>query len=326
MRKERKLFFCLAENVLADCFRSRNKFGMTFMLLAAPFYAGTAGAEVCIAEEDCNNLGYTETQDSGDCIKCPFGKKWYCSCDESYQYTCTGANESKGEISCDGKYKSCTCSSGYEWKDGKCIAKKIIFGQCNNISLCNVGDVLYSNGTCSYNNNEPIGVVVAIKGSCHYAMTINPIKSRIAWSTKSEDIGTSGIDFNNVGKNYDGCVDTRKIIQHGDSSKYPAAWAAVNYAPSVAPETKGKWCLPTAELLFNMGAYWGRINNGISKHGGTPVTSDKRECIWTSSEHYTSGAWAFCSDGYSSSNSLPAGWGAISKSNTTQSVRPILIF
>ncbi len=56
----------------------RRMFLMSSVLLAAPFYAGTAGAEVCIAEEDCNNLGYTEDKACTDGLKCPFGEKWHC--------------------------------------------------------------------------------------------------------------------------------------------------------------------------------------------------------------------------------------------------------
>ena len=53
-------------------------FLMSSVLLTVPFYAGTAGAEVCIAEEDCNNLGYTEDKACTDGLKCPFGEKWHC--------------------------------------------------------------------------------------------------------------------------------------------------------------------------------------------------------------------------------------------------------
>ena len=54
MRKERKSFFCLAENVLVDSFRSRNKFGMTVMLLEAPFMFGESGeaSQQCVATMD----------------------------------------------------------------------------------------------------------------------------------------------------------------------------------------------------------------------------------------------------------------------------------
>ena len=56
----------------------RRMFLMSSVLLTVPFYAGTAGAEVCIAEEDCNNLGYTEDKSCTDGLKCPFGEKWHC--------------------------------------------------------------------------------------------------------------------------------------------------------------------------------------------------------------------------------------------------------
>ena len=56
----------------------RRMFLMSSVLLTVPFYAGTAEAEVCIAEEDCNNLGYTEDKACTDGLKCPFGEKWHC--------------------------------------------------------------------------------------------------------------------------------------------------------------------------------------------------------------------------------------------------------
>ena len=51
---------------------------MSSVLLAASFFAGTARAEVCIADEDCDNLGYTEDKACTDGLKCPFGEKWHC--------------------------------------------------------------------------------------------------------------------------------------------------------------------------------------------------------------------------------------------------------
>ena len=53
-------------------------FLMSSVLLAAPFLAESVRAEVCIAEEDCNNLGYMEDKACTDGLKCPFGEKWHC--------------------------------------------------------------------------------------------------------------------------------------------------------------------------------------------------------------------------------------------------------
>ena len=134
----------------------------------------------CVATQDCETLGYTETSCKGSKgIKCPFGNKWACltseeeclnlacdklgftytctgtgekgvgnncngkyqgcTCDSSYQYTCSGTGYSGGSGSaCGGKYTSCTCASGYEWKDGTC-QKKVLNGA--------QGDLYYCNGT-----------------------------------------------------------------------------------------------------------------------------------------------------------------------------------
>ena len=61
------------------------------------------------------------------------------TCDSSYQYTCTGSNQTGGSgTACDGKYTACTCSSGYEWKYGTC-QKEVLNGA--------QGDLYYCNGT-----------------------------------------------------------------------------------------------------------------------------------------------------------------------------------
>ena len=105
----------------------------------------------CVATQDCATLGYTETSCSGGSgVKCPFGNKWACFKSESevcekYGFTnaCTSTNQIGVGKPCNGKYSECTCTSGYEWKDGSC---KIQDGAH--------GDLYYCNGT-----------VVAIKAS-----------------------------------------------------------------------------------------------------------------------------------------------------------------
>ena len=70
------------------------------------------------AVTDCQQLGYTSLKSCDGGLKCPFGEYWACPCDEAYKYTCAGSNEQPGTDKCGEKYKSCTCASGYEWKDG----------------------------------------------------------------------------------------------------------------------------------------------------------------------------------------------------------------
>ena len=127
----------------------------------------------CVATQDCETLGYTETScNGGKGVKCPFGNKWACigitaeqcselgftytctgtgeigvgkdcsgkyqgcTCDSSYQYTCSGTGYSGGSgTACGGKYQSCTCASGYEWKNGTC--QQQLNGAQGNLYYCN---------------------------------------------------------------------------------------------------------------------------------------------------------------------------------------------
>ena len=104
----------------------------------------------CVATQDCETLGYTETScNGGKGVKCPFGNKWACltseeeclnlACDKlGFTYTCTGTGEKGVGNDCNGKYQGCSCASGYEWKDGSC-QKQILNGA--------QGDLYYCNGT-----------------------------------------------------------------------------------------------------------------------------------------------------------------------------------
>ena len=103
----------------------------------------------CVATQDCATLGYTETScNGGKGVKCPFGNLWACFksdseceqqfCDKyGFQYTCTGTGYSGGTGSaCEGKYTACTCTSGYEWKDGSC-QQQILNGAQGELYYCN---------------------------------------------------------------------------------------------------------------------------------------------------------------------------------------------
>ena len=91
-----------------------------------------AHAETCTATPDCKSLGYTETScPSDNGVKCPWNTSlWHCDqgcaadCENlGYKYDCKSENATGGSgQSCGGKYSSCTCSSGYKWSGGKCIA------------------------------------------------------------------------------------------------------------------------------------------------------------------------------------------------------------
>ena len=286
----------------------------------------------CSPAQSCAELGYKETANKGGCLKCPFGNGWYCpqkKCDASYQYTCTGTNEQPGTDNCGGKYKSCTCASGYEWKDGKCQIKGAILGQCTGYAKnCAIGQILNSDGTCTTNKESdktPIGVIVYIgSDNCGYAMTASPIASSIKWSTVRASTGVLMTRYwEEAIKDFDVSGNMTKIIQAGSSNNYPAAYAALNYAPSAAPISKGKWMLPTAGILNSLYNNLNAINNAISKVGGRQLTNDN-EHIWSSSEYKYDIAWVFCTD-YGANNGGVYGYGKSTNTNNFV-VRPVIAF
>ncbi len=121
--------------------------GMTVLFLLACF-PSVAQAETCTPTPDCKSLGYTQSScPDGGGVKCPWNTALlYCGengkkicADMGHPYTCTGANEIPSGKACANKYyTTCTCASGYEWKNGKCE---------KNPTNGLVGDLYYCNGT-----------------------------------------------------------------------------------------------------------------------------------------------------------------------------------
>ena len=285
------------------------------------------------AVTDCQQLGYTSLEKCDNGLKCPFGEYWACpqkQCDTSYLYTCTGANEQLGTDKCGDKYKSCNCASGFEWKDGKCQTKGAVLGQCTGYAKnCSIGQLLNSDGTCTtdkVSGKTPVGIVIAIKDNCGWAMTASPIATNIEWSTESNSTGAfQSYDWQQAIKDFDVSGNMTKIIQtaNGNSRKYPAAYAALNYAPSAAPATKGKWMLPTAGILGSLYTNLNAIKKTISKIGGTQDTNDKY--IWSSTERNASMVWVFIPYAHGAGEQGGLGYG--DKYNPSDSaVRPVLAF
>ena len=258
---------------------------LSSVLLAVPFMMnGETQAADCVTQ-NCPTLGYTEASTTGNCVKGPFGNYWACPK----------------------------------------IEEKAVLGQCTGYAKnCKIGDILNNDGTCTTNKESgktPIGVVVAIKDNCGYAMTASPIASSIKWSTEYVNTGAfQSLSWGVASKDFDVSGNMTKIIQAGSSSTYPAAYAALNYAPSAAPTSKGKWALPTAGILNSLYTNLNAINNAISKVGGTQLTGDN-EVIWSSSECDFYGAWVFCADPGASQGGVYYGY-----KGGTNVVRPVLAF
>ena len=231
---------------------------MSSVLFVAPFVFDESGevSAQCVATQDCASLGYTEASCPNGGIKCPFGNTWSC----------------KGEKE----------------------EEKAVFGICTGYAKnCKIGQILNSDGTCTtdkVSGKSPIGVVVYIgEEGCGQAMASTFAAREIIWSTEEVSTGVmASSDLSVIAYDTDSCGNTKKIIALGGSSVYPAAWAAANYAPSTAPETKGKWCLPAAGIMKSVSDNDAVINAGIARLNGFQITSGSGMSsanYWTSSEY-----------------------------------------
>ncbi len=153
-------------------------------------------------------------------------------------------------------------------------------------------------------------------------MTASPIATDIKWSKVNVNTGAfQSQNWQDAIRDDDLYSNMTKIIQSGNSSQYPAAYAALNYAPNAAPTTKGKWVLPTANIFSILHNNLYIVNSTISKLGGTPLTDD--ESVWSSTECSSYCAWASCINTYSGAcKSGIIDWGK----NNILSVRPVIEF
>ena len=306
----------------------RNITLLTGTMLFLPMTA-MAQSSNCTPSPDCASLGYTESScPDGAGVKCPWGNTWFCTeekCDTSYQYTCSGTGYAGGSgDECGGKYKSCTCADGYEWKDGVCKEEpKAVWGKCNGSAKnCNIGDILYSDGTCSPQNisgKTPIAVVVykSDDSNCGQAMALKSIGS-YKWGGYGADIPT----LTNVGSSgnarYDlnSCPNTEKILAAGDKNTYPAAWAAYEY--KTEGTNAGDWCLPAAGIMTSIYNNMSVINAGFILTGGTQIRTSSY--YWSSSEYSSDYAWT---SGFSGDYGLGSSY--LNKTSS-YGVRPVLEF
>lgn len=110
----------------------KNKTLTMLVLSVSPFFNAIAAENyTCVTNPNanyCSDNGFTMSE--ADCVgktvlRCPFDlSKVYCSkvCSVDYQYSCTGTGYAGGfDDACRGKYKSCSCSSGYKWSGTACI-------------------------------------------------------------------------------------------------------------------------------------------------------------------------------------------------------------
>ena len=193
-----------------------------------------------------------------------------------------------------------------------------------------------ADGTCSndyISSKKLLGIVIYEKSASQngWVMTHKPVATGIYWSTEHVDI--SGLtNITSESKLTDiqaSCTNTDIITAYGNSSTYPAAWAAKNYK-----EGGKSWCLPSGGLLRNAldnSANFAKFNAAVYKIQASAGTSAATilgnvsvgyETVWSSSEYSYGTAWYFDA---STGGSFDMNYNAKGNYNL-YSVRPVMAF
>ena len=232
--------------------------------------------------------------------KCPLDTNYsFCieQCSPSFQYTCSGTGYAGGKgAACGGKYAECTCASGYAWENGSCAT--LPWGQCTGYAgkNCNIGDVLFSDGTCNagkVSGKTPIAVVVYISSEgCGQALALKSLDSKYPWGVYGGGYGTdiSGLtnysSSSDASTDYASCENSKIIMAAGDKSAYPAVWAANEY--STEGTSAGDWCLPAAGIFTSYYNNRTSVDLAFERANGTKFLNTN---AWSSSEFSSSVVW-----------------------------------
>ena len=226
-------------------------------------------------------------------------EKWYkecCAPCDDYPYLESQIPEGyvKGDScdSCDGmkyKIKIGECAEGYEWKDENC--KK----SCDN--TCSVGNILYSDHTCSSCKIEGkglIGVVSYADGNKRLAIDLTSVRN-YDWGAMWNDIP----ELNNLTSSdlalidLNGKENTDKIVRHlGGTLTDPYKDC---YANVSAGTSEGEWYLPAAgELYASIVTNKTSVVKGLNTLGLKPQDwyDIRSGHYWSSSEIDQSAMWA----------------------------------
>ena len=231
--------------------------------------------------EECSNRYYK----SG----CQSSYDWNASaqtctpqCASSYQYTCTGTNETSGSgTSCGGLYEACNCSSGYFWSGESCVEENAC------MKGSQLGYILNSDMTVTSSKQSgktPIGVVV-----CSYE---NGGGQAISLSYEQESSWGFGDDFiqqwdlEDALADVASCVNTQSMITaYGMTGGQDISG---NY--STEGTVAGDWCVPALGVFAAYAENMDFINNIIESVGGNPL---KNGYYWSSSRMHINNGWCY---------------------------------
>ncbi len=200
------------------------------------------------------------------------------------------------------------CASlGYKYSLEECgnMAVKCPNGEgyyCPNpLSFCSIGDIYYSDKTCSsadnYDSSKTVlGIVVYVTNSGRHGQIMAPKRislNSVKWGMTPALFALypgapNYTEQNDAEQDYDSCGNTDFYMNlKGITLQPTAAETARNYAPT--PETTGKWCLPAAGIFVNIANNKAAILPAVNKLGDSNVFT----YAWSSTIYVT-----FDSNGY----------------------------
>lgn len=238
------------------------------------FYAAPCGSVCKTAYADnCRNRTSVQT---------PYGCETYfsdCSskCQKAYADNCRNRNHNDYGYGCQQYYSDC---------QSKC---EIALTRPS----CRIGDIFYADNTCvapeNHNRNKKaLGIVIYLNpnGIGGQIMAAENYGGTMNWASSCKDVPTlpNKLTVDLAITDFDSCGNTDKLVAYGSASQFPAAWKAREYAPTA--DTKGKWCLPAAGVLYSANTNYSKISKALSILNGVYIHSSSmdRAYYWTSTQ------------------------------------------
>ncbi len=186
-------------------------------------------------------------------------------------------------------YTQTSCPSG----GVRCPTDNSLWYCPQNTAFCEVGYILNSDMSCTKNKvsgKTPIAVVAYLDGKGGgQAISLEDLPAQVMMAS-GVTIPDSYEETSFAMTGVKSCEKTQLLINSGDKSKFPAAWAAYEYAPAAAPNTKGKWCIPDVGVLFYARrAYAAEIDAAIKNLNAEEFT----DYYWTTSLTEKRGMYSF---------------------------------
>ena len=223
-------------------------------LMVSGLLSGAAEA-ACIQTPSCSSLGYTSTTACEGGLKCPWGNYWNCTNSNKITELTNKITNLETQITE--------------------LPKKVT------TSNCSVGDILYSDKTCSsevISGKTPIGVVFDRANK----LAIGLQESREYWTKKGIYLPGLGyiISRDNVTADWLGKYKTRVVLEYCKANGYSCP--ALEYVNSykTAGTIAGDWHIPAIGELNAIYGYKDILNTALGKIGGTKLRTDY---YWSSS-------------------------------------------